>query len=689
MEGKEIDLNLFEIDEQFGDHRNDEIKVRLNKIIENAADYTVCITDSIVHLLESDDPEIVSLSAQAVAELSKSKDKRVVFARQNVVDGLLSVLNRDLADNSLEGRKQTCRALGNLCCDCTEGRNLICSARGLPLIVELIPYLLDEQTNKQQDLSATLLFACKCLLNFLLGGLEYAKCAMETNILAHLTRVLSEEMVKEDMNDDVVENSVLILNVINENMPDYVFDKELNLLVLSILKDTKSIEVSEICLDHLHIQAESDDVKTYLAEAGAVQLLHSRLELLHSTSNINSQDEDVRALCKLACDLIIIILTGDDSMKLLYDNGEGEVYRSMVSWLSSDEKDLLPTAILALGNFARSDEYCIQMMQEGVFDKLLDILSVTEWNTQEEQTVRVQHAALAAVRNLAVARANKVAARDGRAVGLLLRALPATRHHHVAYKLLAALRMLLDGNVEVAVHVGGNVEATRAAAAWGAGEHAGAAGEAPRMLAWTVRQLSPLTHSHILVQMVPAVACLVHMLISSHSVMQNEAIIALTVLSLACLRRLSLHSFHQPTTPDPSHASGTSPSEEAPSAHNSPSGASASETTTPDESCECKVKTSKEEETEEFFIGELIKAELGKHLSILIDTNCGKMPTQVAENLLKFLTVIIEKDRLVEELQSANIDEYLKTIADSRQDLTDDIKDMMEKLISSLSINQI
>lgn len=58
---------------------------------------------------------------------------------------------------------------------------------------------------------------------------------------------------------------------------------------------------------------------------------------------------------------------------------------------------------------------------------------------------RVQHGALAALRNLAVPAHNKRAAlAQGRAVPLLARALPAVRHHHVAYKLLAALRMLLD-----------------------------------------------------------------------------------------------------------------------------------------------------------------------------------------------------------------------------------------------------
>lgn len=61
----------------------------------------------------------------------------------------------------------------------------------------------------------------------------------------------------------------------------------------------------------------------------------------------------------------------DEAMHILYNNGVGEVYITMVKWLDSPNYHLLTTAVLAIGNFARQDDYCTQMMQDKIFDKLL------------------------------------------------------------------------------------------------------------------------------------------------------------------------------------------------------------------------------------------------------------------------------------------------------------------------------
>lgn len=58
-------------------------------------------------------------------------------------------------------------------------------------------------------------------------------------------------------------------------------------------------------------------------------------------------------------------------MNILYNNGVGEVYLTMVKWLESTNYQLLATAVLAIGNFARRDDYCTQMMEDNIFDKLL------------------------------------------------------------------------------------------------------------------------------------------------------------------------------------------------------------------------------------------------------------------------------------------------------------------------------
>ncbi|KPJ15862.1 Rap1 GTPase-GDP dissociation stimulator 1-A [Papilio machaon] len=184
-------------------------------------------------------------------------------------------------------------------------------------------------------------------------------------------------------------------------------------------------------------------------------------------------------------------MSADEAMRALYGAGAGEVYLQAVRWLETADDDLplLSTALLAIGNFARDDRYCLQMMGNNIYDKLLDIFETyyEKGAGAEVEVERVQHGALAALRNLSVPAQNKVRAlARGRAVPLLARALAGVRHHHVAYKLLAALRMLLDGHGggvrgEPGGHGGDESrgDAARGAeGADGAGGEGGAGGEA-------------------------------------------------------------------------------------------------------------------------------------------------------------------------------------------------------------------
>lgn len=45
--------------------------------------------------------------------------------------------------------------------------------------------------------------------------------------------------------------------------------------------------------------------------------------------------------------------------------------KCMENWLDSYDVDLLTTGVLALGNFARTDSHCIEMVQRGMTKKLL------------------------------------------------------------------------------------------------------------------------------------------------------------------------------------------------------------------------------------------------------------------------------------------------------------------------------
>lgn len=101
-----------------------------------------------------------------------------------------------------------------------------------------------------------------------------------------------------------------------------------------------------------------------LAKEGLCETIYQLLEKYKTLASTN----EARALMKLACDLVVLILTGDESMHYLYTT---PFLKYIEDWLQSCDTDLLTTGVLALGNFARTDSHCIYMVENNISTKLL------------------------------------------------------------------------------------------------------------------------------------------------------------------------------------------------------------------------------------------------------------------------------------------------------------------------------
>lgn len=135
-------------------------------------------------------------------------------------------------------------------------------------------------------------------------------------------------------------------------------------------------------------------------------------------------------------------------MNSLYNNSNGVVYKKLVQWLESEDKDLQITAVLAMGNFARSDAHCKLMVAQGVHCNLLRLLRNNSTNTAD---IRFQHALLSALRNLVIPSDNKsVILKDG-LIDVLYSMLDIPSYS-VIFKLLGTLRIVIDGQCKIAFH---------------------------------------------------------------------------------------------------------------------------------------------------------------------------------------------------------------------------------------------
>uniref|UniRef100_A0A8C0J1V6 Uncharacterized protein n=1 Tax=Chelonoidis abingdonii TaxID=106734 RepID=A0A8C0J1V6_CHEAB len=227
------------------------------------------------------------------------------------------------------------------------------------------------------------------------------------------------------------------------------------------------------------------EVLQLLAENGKGSLiLTTRLLSRENTSivaTVNTPGCKVGFRC--AFRLLFIYCITDESMQKMFANGCGIIYQKVGTWLASNHPQLQLTGALAVANFARNDGNCVRMVQLGVVLQLLDLLE----QHMDNGDVSVQHAALSALRNLAIPVANKVQMLEegvAERIQMLLRSEMAP----VQFKLLGTLRMLIDGQADTAEMLGQDPLLINRLVQWcDAQEHAGVRGEANRLLASLLR----------------------------------------------------------------------------------------------------------------------------------------------------------------------------------------------------------
>lgn len=221
-------------------------------------------------------------------------------------------------------------------------------------------------------------------------------------------------------------------------------------------------------------------------------------------------------------------------MNLLYDNSEGAVYRKLVQWLEKDncDEDLQVAAVLATGNFARSDTHCQLMVTQGVHKQLLRLLKK---NSSTDGNIRFQHALLSAVRNLVIPTVNKPIMLDDGLIDVVYPMLEIPTFP-VVFKLLGTLRIVIDGQQEAASLLGNKEDLVKRVVEWcNTEDHPGVQGEANRLIAWLVTNSRDKDVVTLIVKH-GAMEHLVKMVTAPHALMQNEALLSLTVMAAMALK---------------------------------------------------------------------------------------------------------------------------------------------------------
>ncbi|CAD1480530.1 unnamed protein product, partial [Heterotrigona itama] len=474
------------------------------------------IDDVFLTLLHHESKEIIAKTAKAIAEIAKSERGREKCTSTDLINALIDLLKEDRIDVLT----QTSRALGNICYENENGKKFVEDKNGLISILAVL-----EKSIALKDVEGAPFLrnvAAGLLLNFLDRPSLHIE-ALKKEVVPIICSILE---IDGSTGGEAAMHSLLILGILND--ANIIFlDERLTQILVNILSTYTSSELSETCLELLHGQAEDENAKLLLAKAGVCELL---LKLLEKHSPYCT-DEETRSVLKIACNLIVLILIGDDSMNYLYDQSNGIAYKKLVEWLESEDKDLQITAVLAMGNFARTDAHCKLMVAQGVHRNLLKLLQKNNTNVAD---IRSQHALLSALRNLVIPADNKpVILKDG-LIDVLYSMLDVSSYS-VVFKLLGTLRIVINGQSEAAIELGKRDGLMKKVVNWcEVEEHPGVQGEANRLIAWLInnsrnKEIALLAMEH------GAVKCLIKMLTAPHILMLNEALIGLMILTTTSL----------------------------------------------------------------------------------------------------------------------------------------------------------
>ncbi|XP_053832410.1 rap1 GTPase-GDP dissociation stimulator 1 isoform X5 [Vidua macroura] len=401
--------------------------------------------------------------ANIIAEVARNE-----FMRNPCVDaGLIPPLVQLLNCKDQEVLLQTGRALGNICYDSHTLQSQLINMGVIPTLVKLLGI-------HCQNAALTEM----CLVAF--GNLAELESSKEQFAYTNI----AEELVK------------LFKKQIEHDKKEMIFE------VLAPL-------------------AENDVIKLQLVEAGLVECL---LEIVQKT--VDSDKEDDIAELKTASDLMVLLLLGDESMQKLFEGGKGSVFQRVLSWIPSNSHQLQLAGALAIANFARNDGNCIHMVDNGIVQKLMDLLD----RHVEDGNVTVQHAALSALRNLAIPVVNKAKMLSAGVAEAVLKFLR-SEMPPVQFKLLGTLRMLIDAQAEAAEQLGKNIKLVERLVEWcEAKDHAGVMGESNRLLSALIRHSKSKDVIRTIVQS-GGIKHLVTMATSEHVIMQNEALVALALIA--------------------------------------------------------------------------------------------------------------------------------------------------------------
>jgi len=474
------------------------------------------ILDAILALMQIETPVIKAKVLMLIAEIAKSEETRVPCVKAGLISTVLSHLESENPNVVL----QALRAIGNISCENEQAKSVLLEDKGAEKIVKKLGVL--EQSFDEKSDNRVVLAACGSMLNVASGDEALADEAVSFGAVPFLFGFVKQSVHSNPCLCRMALSALSVL-VSSDKGKASLLESEGVSILRTVLHESADEELTDLVFEILSSVIIDDNVKKALVQQGYAEHLVN----IVSSMKHEQKDEFLKQRVQSAADLIVMLLTEDESMKALFNGGNGSVLKACISWLSSGDQHLEISGCLALGNFGRSDENCIKLVEQGAHKHLLELLART---SRSENPGRHQQAVFSALKNLSMPAVNKAKLVDSGCLDVILPML-STQSPFVQFKVLGTVRMLLMGQADVANRIAGSNEHMKTLVRCSESSgHEGVRSEASRMLALIAKQAKTAEVGEQIIKC-GGLAPIIAMVTSEHDIMQNEALIALAVMS--------------------------------------------------------------------------------------------------------------------------------------------------------------
>ncbi|TRY64288.1 hypothetical protein TCAL_10250 [Tigriopus californicus] len=447
-----------------------------------------------------------TLAAQLLAEVGRTAGGRGLCLKDQVTSALEGVLAEVIESQEprVETVVQICRILGNLCYNCSEGRNQIIDSQCLQHIHTIA-------SNRERIKSGDVGQRFPVILpGFLLNFCNESPSSVKRTGEVGFVDVIVENILTTKTNDAVFNASLNFFVVVAEDDRGQEFLRKSSNFANAlnhVLIHTTSPEVTETALELVRSIAENPDLSLELAKSPLCSTLVKHIAGKWQTPEFHDHRTD-------ACDLLVLILGHD------------------ANWLLTEDVQLMVAGCLCIGNFACNEEHCTQLMNNHTSQILVDLLRS---HLNPNADLKLQHAILGAIRNLAVtAKARSCLLEQGLLdpCQQLMGRLSLMNAQPVVFKLLGTIRLVIDGSSEAAKQIGRSGPSIGKLVEWGNSDTQGVKSETARLLASLVKN-SASSEVMIVIVDCGGLPHITTMITSSHVRMLNEGLVALTHLAAA------------------------------------------------------------------------------------------------------------------------------------------------------------